>query len=59
MYQGKFIFAQLVEFVYRHDFDKCVKRHNGDSKVRQLICRDQFLAMMFGAQVLNKGVWIK
>lgn len=48
MYQGKFIFAQLVEFVYRHDFDKCVVRYNGDSKVRQLTCRDQFLAMMFG-----------
>lgn len=48
MHQGKFIFAQLIEFVYRHDFDNCVKRHNGDSKVRQLTCRDQFLAMMFG-----------
>ena len=48
MHQGKFIFAQLVEFIYRHDFDRCVKRRNGDSKVRQLTCRDQFLAMMFG-----------
>ena len=48
MRQGKFVFAQLVEFVYRHDFDKCVKLYNGDSKVRQLTCRDQFLAMMFG-----------
>lgn len=48
MHQGKFIFAQLVELIYRHDFDRCVKRYNGDSKVRQLTCRDQFLAIMFG-----------
>lgn len=48
MHQGKFVFAQLVEFVIQYDFDKCVKCHNGDSKVRQLTCRDQFLAIMFG-----------
>lgn len=48
MHQEKFIFAQIVEFIYRHDFDKYVKRYNGDNKIRQLTCRDQFLAMMFG-----------
>lgn len=48
MYQGKFIFAQIVEFVPRYLFDQCVKRYKGNSKVRKLNCRDQFLAMMFG-----------
>ncbi|MBU1131179.1 IS4 family transposase [Patescibacteria group bacterium] len=48
MHQGKFIFAQIVELIYRHDFDRCVKRYNGNSKIRQLTCRDQLLAMMFG-----------
>jgi len=48
MHQGKFVFAQLVDLLTQYDFDKCVKRHNGDNKVRQLTCRDQFLAMMFG-----------
>lgn len=48
MHQGKYIFAQLVEFIYRHDFDRCVKHYRGDNKVRQLTCRDQFLAMVFG-----------
>ena len=48
MHQGKFIFAQIVEFVPRYLFDQCVKRYRGNSKVRRLDCRDQLLAMMFG-----------
>ena len=48
MYQGKHIFAQIVEFIPRYGFDKCVERYNGNSKVRKLTCRDQFLAMIFG-----------
>ena len=48
MHQGKFIFAQIVEFVPRYLFDQCVKRYRGNSKVRKLNCHDQFLAMMFG-----------
>jgi len=48
MHQGKFIFAQITEFVAWYLFDQCVDRYKGNSKVRQLNCRDQFLAMMFG-----------
>lgn len=48
MHQGKFIFAQIVEFVPRYLFDQCVKKYRGDSKVRSLNCHDQFLSMMFG-----------
>jgi len=48
MHQGKFIFAQIVEFIPRYLFDQCVRKYKGDSKIRKLNCRDQFLAMMFG-----------
>jgi len=48
MYQGKFIFAQIVDFIPYYDFNKSVKLYRGDNKVRQLTCRDQLLAMMFG-----------
>lgn len=48
MYQGKFIFAQIAEFLPRHEFDKCVARYRGNNKIRTLNCHDQFLAMMFG-----------
>jgi hypothetical protein len=48
MHQGKYIFAQIIEFITQYDFDKCVKRYDGDSRVRSLSCRDQFLALAFG-----------
>lgn len=48
MHQGKYIFAQIIEFFNQYELDKCVKRHGGDKKIRRLPCRDQFLAMMFG-----------
>jgi Transposase DDE domain/Domain of unknown function (DUF4372) len=48
MHQGKYIFAQIMDFFNQYELDKCVKRYNGDKKVRKLSCRDQFLAMIFG-----------
>ena len=34
-----------MDFVPRHDFDACVRRHGGDSRPRGFTCRDQFLCM--------------
>ncbi|MBI2459156.1 MAG: DUF4372 domain-containing protein [Parcubacteria group bacterium] len=48
MHQGKYVFAQIIEFVSQYEFDKCVKRHGGDNRVRSLSCRDQLLALIFG-----------
>ena len=48
MFQGKYIFTQIFEFVTQYEFNKCVKRYDGNSRVRNLDCRDQFLALAFG-----------
>jgi len=48
MHQGKYIFTQIFEFVTQYEFDKCVKRYNGNNRIRNLSCRDQFLALSFG-----------
>lgn len=48
MHQGKYIFAQIIEFIPRREFDKFVKKYGGNSRVKNLDCRDQLLAMMFG-----------
>jgi len=48
MHQGKYIFAQIIEFITQYEFDKCVQRYNGNHRIRNLSCRDQFLAMAFG-----------
>ena len=48
MNQGKYIFAQIIEHVNQYEFDSCVKRYNGNQRIRNFDCRDQLLAMMFG-----------
>ena len=47
MFAGQLIFAQLMEFVPRHQFNACVRRYRGDYRARDFTCRDQFLCMAF------------
>jgi hypothetical protein len=47
MYSGQVVFAQLMDFLPRHDFNACVMRYRGDARVRGFSCRDQFLTMAF------------
>jgi transposase len=47
MYSGKLVFAQIMDFLPRHEFDKTVRRYRGNHRVRGFSCRDQFLAMAF------------
>jgi len=48
MNQGKYVFAQIADFIPRYEFDNCIRSYKGNRKIRNLTCRDQFLAMMFG-----------
>lgn len=56
MHQGKFIFAQIVEFAPGYLLDQCVRKYQGNSKIRKLNCRDQLLAMMFGQLTNLKSI---
>lgn len=47
MNQGKTILAQLLSFVSKYEFDKCVNRYNGNYKVTQFKCWEQFIVMSF------------
>lgn len=48
MNQGKYVFAQLNGFIVRYEFDKCVDRYQGNYRIRDFSCWNQFLCMMFG-----------
>jgi len=48
MFQGKYVFAQIMEHLPRHEFDACVARYHGERYAKSFSCRDQFLAMSFG-----------
>ena len=48
MNSGKYVFTQLLHFVNRYEFEKCVSRYNGDYRVRDLSCWNQFIQLFFG-----------
>ena len=47
MYTGRMIFSQLVDFFPKHEFDRCVRRYQGNYRIRRFSCFDQFLCMAF------------
>ncbi len=48
MNRGKYVFAQIFQFVSHNDFLKCVDKYNGDYKTKSFSCWNQFLCMSFG-----------
>ena len=47
MHQGKLVFAQLMLYLPLSTFRRCVADHNGEYKVKDFSCLDQFFAMAF------------
>ena len=53
---GKFVFAQIMEFLPRHEFDACVRRYGGHRRPRGFSCRDQFLCLAFGQLTFRESL---
>lgn len=53
MNQGKYVFAQLIEFLSHNDFISCVSKYNGNYKVKTFTCWHQLRYMIFG-QLSNR-----
>jgi len=47
MNAGRTIFSQLMDFLPRDQFQQCVRRYNGNHKIKTFSCLDQYLAMAF------------
>ena len=47
MHTGRFVLAQLLDFLPRYEFNKCVSRYDGNRRTRSFSCWDQFLVMAF------------
>lgn len=47
MNEGRTVFAQLLDFLPKYEFDKCVARYHGNFRVRKLPAREQFLVLAF------------
>ena len=53
MNQGKYVFAQLIEFLSHNDFIRCVSNYQGNYKIKTFTCWHQLLYMVFG-QLSNR-----
>jgi transposase len=56
MNTGKFVFAQVLSVVNRYEFQKCVKRYDGDRRIRNLNCWNQFAQLFFGQLTARNGL---
>jgi len=47
MYVGRIVFSQVMDHLPMKVFRRCVKKYNGNHKVKSFSCLDQFLIMAF------------
>jgi hypothetical protein len=50
MYHGKIVFSQLISYLPKYEFNKCVMRYRGNHKIKTFSCWDQFLCMAFATK---------
>jgi hypothetical protein len=56
MYSGQVVFAQVMEFLPRHEFNSCVRRYGGNRRPRGFTCRDQFLCLAFAQLTFRESL---
>ena len=53
MNHGKYVYAQIIEFLPQRIFDKYVRKYDGNKYVKHFTCWNQLLCMIFG-QLTNR-----
>jgi len=53
---GKTIFSQLIDFLSPYEFRLCVRRYNGNYKIKSFSCWDQFLCMAFAQLIYRESL---
>ena len=56
MYAGKLVFAQLTDLIHPEQFRRCVRRYDGDYKVKTFSCWNQFVCMAFGQLTFRESL---
>lgn len=56
MHVGKLVFAQLTDLIHPEQFRRCVRRYNGEYKVKTFSCWNQFLCMAFGQLTFRESL---
>ena len=45
MNSGRLVFSQVMDFLPRKVFDRCVSKYSGNSNIQHFTCRSQFYCM--------------
>jgi Domain of unknown function (DUF4372)/Transposase DDE domain len=56
MYEGKLVFAQLMDHLPLHTFRRCVTRFKGDHSVKSFTCQDQLRCMAFAQLTFRESL---
>jgi hypothetical protein len=56
MHLGKTVFTQVIEWVHPEQFRRCVVRYQGNYKVSNFSCWEQFLAMGFAQMTFRESL---
>lgn len=56
MFEGQFVFTQLMSFLPRREFNACIERYKGQHRPRGFSCRDQFLCMAFAQLTFRESL---
>jgi len=56
MNSGTAVFAQLIQHLSHHEFQECVRRYDGEHKVKSFSCWDEFLTMAFAQRTFREGL---
>ena len=56
MHSGRYVFSQVMDYLPREAFDRCVQKYSGNNKVKSFTCRSQFLCMSFGQLTYRNGL---
>jgi hypothetical protein len=56
MYSAQVVFAQVMDFLPRHEFNSCVRRYGGNRRPRGFTCRDQFLCLAFAQLTFRESL---
>jgi hypothetical protein len=56
MNTGKFVLAQLLDWIHPQQFQRCVERYGGNRKVSRFTCWQQFVCMVFAQLTWREGL---
>jgi Domain of unknown function (DUF4372)/Transposase DDE domain len=56
VFDGQIVFAQLMDFLPRREFNACVEKYGGDRRGRGFSCRDQFLCLGFAQLTFRESL---